>query len=359
MYALPLPTLCATLTLAAVLLAAPNAQAQVCEGDVQLPTQGAVDSFACSEVTGGLFIYGGGINNLDGLNELVSVEEALSVSFTSLVTLDGLSSLQYVGWGLRLEENASLEDISGLGSLTSIGSLEVVQNDALLNIDGLDGITSLPGVTSIRNNDVLSDTNGLSGLTSAGEIWIQDNAALEHVDGLVNLTSVSWKFVIAGNHALTNVDGLAGLASVGWGLDLSYNYALTDCAVGLASYIENGGAITIDNNGQGCNSICEVMGTCPVAAGDEAASLITQIEPVHPNPSRGPIEITYTLAAPAPVRLRVYDALGRLIAVLEDASLSAGKHTRVWPATALPAGVYLLRLETGAVSETQRIVLTR
>ena len=53
--------------------------------------------------------------------------------------------------------------------------------------------------------------------------------------------------------------------------------------------------------------------------------------------------MTLALDGPARVRLAVYDALGREVAVLLDGPLGAGTHAAPFDGSALPAGVYVAR----------------
>ena len=79
-----------------------------------------------------------------------------------------------------------------------------------------------------------------------------------------------------------------------------------------------------------------------------------------PNPSSGRTALRYDLPEAAPVRIALYDALGREVAVLVDEEQPAGTHAVAFDAAALPSGVYLARMTTGAgASQTQRLTLLR
>jgi plastocyanin len=80
---------------------------------------------------------------------------------------------------------------------------------------------------------------------------------------------------------------------------------------------------------------------------------------VYPNPVRGQGTFRFVTEAAAPVRLAVYDALGREVAVLVDASLDAGAHTAAFDASALPSGVYVYRLTVGGQAQSGRLTLVR
>ena len=79
----------------------------------------------------------------------------------------------------------------------------------------------------------------------------------------------------------------------------------------------------------------------------------------RPNPVAGRATITYALPAPAPVRLTVYDALGRTVRVLVDRVQGAGEHAVPFDAAGLPSGLYVYRLDAGALRATGRMVLAR
>jgi hypothetical protein len=79
----------------------------------------------------------------------------------------------------------------------------------------------------------------------------------------------------------------------------------------------------------------------------------------YPNPTAGTAVLRYTLAEGSDVRLVVYDALGREVAVLVDGRVEAGVHEAVLDARALPAGVYVYRLTAGAQVQAGRLTLVR
>jgi hypothetical protein len=78
-----------------------------------------------------------------------------------------------------------------------------------------------------------------------------------------------------------------------------------------------------------------------------------------PNPFTRATTLTYALAAPGPVRLAVYDVLGREVALLVDAEREVGQHDVALDGARLPAGTYLVQLEAGGTVETRRVTLVR
>jgi hypothetical protein len=88
------------------------------------------------------------------------------------------------------------------------------------------------------------------------------------------------------------------------------------------------------------------------------------IERITPNPFLPSTRVDFRLSVPGPARLTVFDATGRLVAVLADGPLPAGSHARVWEArsltgSAVPAGVYFIRLETPLGRWTEKVIRLR
>jgi hypothetical protein len=70
-------------------------------------------------------------------------------------------------------------------------------------------------------------------------------------------------------------------------------------------------------------------------------------------------QIQYTLPATQRVSLRLYDVLGREVAVMMDEIQTAGKHEMMFDASGFASGVYLCRLEAGGFAQTRKMVLIK
>ena len=81
--------------------------------------------------------------------------------------------------------------------------------------------------------------------------------------------------------------------------------------------------------------------------------------PNYPNPFNPQTIIRYQLPRPTAVRLTIYDALGREVALLVDTTQPTGSHETIFEAGDLPSGVYLYRLETSESVQTRRMLLVR
>jgi len=79
----------------------------------------------------------------------------------------------------------------------------------------------------------------------------------------------------------------------------------------------------------------------------------------YPNPFNPKTAISFQLSANSFVSLRVFDVLGREVAVLVNEEKPAGVYRVAWDARNLPSGVYLYRLHAGAFVETRKKLLLR
>lgn len=78
-----------------------------------------------------------------------------------------------------------------------------------------------------------------------------------------------------------------------------------------------------------------------------------------PNPAGGPVTLAYRLATSARVRLTVYDALGREVAVVAAGERAAGVHAATWDAAGAAPGRYLVRLEADGATATRPVTVRR
>jgi hypothetical protein len=77
----------------------------------------------------------------------------------------------------------------------------------------------------------------------------------------------------------------------------------------------------------------------------------------YPNPFNPETVIPYALPVRADVSLRVFDILGRQVALLSSGVQEAGVHSVTWNAATMSSGLYFCRLE--AKSGTHEFQATR
>jgi len=79
----------------------------------------------------------------------------------------------------------------------------------------------------------------------------------------------------------------------------------------------------------------------------------------YPNPFNPSTEITYTLPARTRVTLRVYDILGKEVALLADGLQEAGYKRVSFSAVNLPSGVYIYVLNAGTFREVRKMLILK
>ena len=110
----------------AALLLVGIVSAQPCPDSLYLTSQAQLDNFQilypnCTEIEGDVYISGGDIINLNGLNVLTSVGEKLYIRDNpALISLTGLDNLTSVGISIYIQNNAVINSLIGLESMASV-----------------------------------------------------------------------------------------------------------------------------------------------------------------------------------------------------------------------------------------------
>ena len=79
----------------------------------------------------------------------------------------------------------------------------------------------------------------------------------------------------------------------------------------------------------------------------------------YPNPFNPSTLIRYQLPVSSLVSLKVFDTLGRQVAVLVDGKVNAGSHEVTFNAKGLSSGIYFYRLETNGFVDTKQFTLIK
>ncbi|MCX6160768.1 MAG: T9SS type A sorting domain-containing protein [Ignavibacteriae bacterium] len=84
-----------------------------------------------------------------------------------------------------------------------------------------------------------------------------------------------------------------------------------------------------------------------------------KLEQNYPNPFNPVTKINFALPKAGFVSLKVYDMLGREVAVLVSENRIAGSHTVSFDASALQSGVFFYRLETNGFVDTKKMMVIK
>ena len=125
-----------------------------------------------------------------------------------------------------------------------------------------------------------------------------------------------------------------------------------------------------------CDCTGNILDECGVCGGDGPAdgfdcfgdplSLFNGLIPedfgihsIYPNPFNPVTNITYGLPEHVDVQIIVYNLSGKQVETLINEFQTPGYHSVNWNADNLPSGVYLIRMDSGDFTQTQKVVLVK
>jgi hypothetical protein len=79
----------------------------------------------------------------------------------------------------------------------------------------------------------------------------------------------------------------------------------------------------------------------------------------HPNPFNPSTTFEIQVAKPGPVRVKVFDLLGREVTTLLNKIMKAGTYSITWDASSMPSGVYFYNMQAGNFIDTKKMVLLK
>lgn len=332
------------------------------------------------------------VNSLEGLESITYVGGSVIIDepHGTLLDLNGLNNLSYVGLNFKLSECSDLESTSGLDNLLHIGNnIWFDDNSELIEIIGFENIHHLPGQLYFNEQDAMIDMNGFENLISIGNnLRIWDNAKLKSLDGIDHVELISGDLEIDNNDSLVQVDALNQLNTLGENLILSknsmldniggltsivnfngeiiiyenalitslngieniqadsiMNLVLLDCnslsicsQPNICQYLVNSmGPSTISSNYNGCNSASEISQVCAGIGVDEINSEL--LFNVFPNPI-GDESIFISKFLKPGMELHFYNCLGSRVKIIK----SSGSNQLLIDRKGLTQGIYQIRM---------------
>ena len=223
------------------------------------------------------------------------------------------------------------------------------------------------------NDDASEGTPGTELFRADDVTPTSDNTGGEGVTGIISFALAGIPQLEAGTYWLTVQ---ANMPTVNISQNTRYFWGSNDASFGEPVQWWNvGGGITeaapcdqgwADNtpdcgnrNDNDPTVYMRISGTFVTASEEVAQSGAVALEPTRPNPAVGRALVPFTLDRPADVRLAVYDALGREVAVVAERAYGAGAHAEVLDTSALAPGTYVVRLVAGADVVLRTIAVAR
>jgi hypothetical protein len=146
------------------------------------------------------------------------------------------------------------------------------------------------------------------------------------------------------------VRGARAPVTLRWTIAAGWTYDLSDAAGGLRTTLTTDGEI--------------VLATAPErlavrVAGGATTPAEYALEQNYPNPFNPVTTLRYQLPQETRVTLKVYDLLGREVAVLVDEVQKPGYRSAEWNAGGVASGVYFYRLDAGSFSQVRRMMVLK
>jgi PKD repeat protein len=147
-------------------------------------------------------------------------------------------------------------------------------------------------------------------------------------------------------------DGTATATVTGGSAPYAYmwsNGQTTQTATGLAG----GGYSCTITDSHGCSTQVSVQVSIITGIADPSKPIFG----IYPNPNTGDFLIDYTLPEIAPLRIRIYNALGQVVWTAEAANAQSGQIQVQLPVVA--EGMYQVELSTGSTRANKKLVIRR
>jgi hypothetical protein len=81
--------------------------------------------------------------------------------------------------------------------------------------------------------------------------------------------------------------------------------------------------------------------------------------PNYPNPFNPITKIQFDVPKEGFVKLAIYDMNGKVVSIILNRNLKAGKYEAEWDAAAFSSGVYICSMKAGAFTGNQKMVLLK
>jgi ligand-binding sensor domain-containing protein len=197
-----------------------------------------------------------------------------------------------------------------------------------------------------------------AGTANAGVCYSSDHGASWTPTASVGLTNLAVNsFAMSGTKLFCGTNGgifVSTSKGASW-TDVSSGFP----KVGVTSLAVNGSDLVAGTYGYGAwkRPVDEMIAS--VGSNGHGFPLRFELSQNYPNPFNPSTTISYDLPQRAHVTLKIFDILGREVAVLVDEEKQAGSYSVRWNALHVASDVYFYRLEAGSFVQTKKLVLMK
>ena len=97
---------------------------------------------------------------------------------------------------------------------------------------------------------------------------------------------------------------------------------------------------------------------------DIIPGIVTRLNSNYPNPFNPTTTISFDLAKPGKVTLRIFNVRGQVVKTISQGEYGSGKHSVVWDGrdnhnTPVASGVYFYKMETPGYTQTRKMLMMK
>jgi hypothetical protein len=207
----------------------------------------------------------------------------------------------------------------------------MVQGKGLAMFDGIDWKVYNTSNSGLPDNNVRSIA-----IDGSGNKWIGTGGLFVQGKGLALFDEIDWKVYNTSNSGLP-VNQVPSIA-----IDGNENKWIGTFGGGLAVY-KKGGIVSIERNS-----------TSP-----KFSPTKYRLGQNFPNPFNPSTKIKFELPKPETVKIEIYNIIGQKIETLLNQPMPEGYHEVTFNAQNLSSGIYLYRVEAGALQDVKKMILLR
>lgn len=104
---------------------------------------------------------------------------------------------------------------------------------------------------------------------------------------------------------------------------------------------------------------CTLSNITSVKEPEQVFPISVQLDQNYPNPFNPVTTISFSIPSRSFVTLKVFDLIGREVAIIASEEMPAGSYTKQWNALNMSSGIYFYHLQAGLFTETKKLVLLR
>ncbi|MCX6138797.1 MAG: T9SS type A sorting domain-containing protein [Ignavibacteriales bacterium] len=219
-------------------------------------------------------------------------------------------------------------------------------------------VSSMATTVSLQGAPYLfagTENAGVFVSSDRGSLWTSINSGLKNQHVLKIVTYDKYTFCALGD-SISNGGGvyLSGDFGITWKLVTAGLPADIIAGIGVGDSLLYVATIS---KGLWCTPI-SIMTSAPDVNSNNAPNSFV-LHQNYPNPFNPSTTIEYSIPQQSQVTVKIFDLLGREVAVLVNGRKESGRYSVQWNAAAMPSGIYFYRIEAAGYSATKKLILLK